>query len=104
MKNKIEFFENEDIQTKHYINQKKDTSYDQNLKKKQKGNTKDSFKVIKGKVKVYNNNSKPVSHKHDDKSELILISNRMLHFVKFTFVLIILLFILFELKKNNLLF
>ncbi|PZX92647.1 hypothetical protein DOS84_14415 [Flavobacterium aquariorum] len=69
----------------------------------QKQKKKTSSKLIKGKVKVYSNNDRlklTNSQYHDDESELELISERMLLFLKFTFlILIVTVFFLF-LKKS----
>jgi hypothetical protein len=58
-------------------------------------------KIFKGKVKVYNTN-KRLKHiqniELDDESELNLISNRMLLFLKFTILFIILIFYLYYSK------
>lgn len=106
MKNKTEFSKNDIIQTEQFINvQKTASTYDENQysKVEQKQNKKSPSKVIKGKVKVYHNNnrSKLINHENlDDDSELNLISERMLLFLKFTF-LSLLIIALFMLIKIN---
>lgn len=97
MKNKIFFLEKNEIQNRQFIDQKQSESIEE-----QKSLKKPFHKIIKGKVKVYHNNHKPIfcEHKnsHSDESELTLISFRMLLFMKFASLLFILisLFILFK--------
>lgn len=107
MKNKIKFSENDGIQEKQFINQKKAGSIcDSNLysTEEQKRTKKFAFKVIKGKVKVYHNNNKPklIDDKYiDDESELMLVSDRMLHFLKFATLLFAIIFLFILLKKYS---
>lgn len=107
MKNKIEFSENEDIQERQFINQKRNESIcdsNQYSRVEQKRNKKSPLKIIKGKVKVYHNDTK---HKHiddkfmDDESELILVSDRMLQFLKVVSLFFILISIFLFFKKYS---
>lgn len=99
MKNKIKFSEKNEIQERQFLDQKETESIGE-----QKSDRKPFHKIIKGKVKVYHNNHKPNfwchKHNYNDESELILISDRMLLFMKFVFVVIVL-FFLFLIFKNN---
>lgn len=104
MKNIIS--ENDANQVREFINQKKNEfAYDQNqystIEQKQKKKT--PPKLIKGKVKVYRNTSRPklINRENlDDESELNLISERMLLFLKFTFLLLILIASFIWVKKG----
>ncbi|HEU4789849.1 MAG TPA: hypothetical protein VFS71_09200 [Flavobacterium sp.] len=102
MKNIIS--ENDMNQIREFINQKdNEFTYDQYSIVEQKQKKKTPSKLIKGKVKVYNNNSRPKlinSEYLDDESELNLISERMLLFLKFTFLFLILTVFFFFLKKS----
>jgi hypothetical protein len=92
MKNIIS--KNDTDQEREFINQKKNEfANDQNhysiVEQKQKKKT--SSKLIKGKVKVYNSRPKLANSEYfDDESEFNLISERMLLFLKFTFLFLIL--------------
>ncbi|MDR6844255.1 hypothetical protein [Flavobacterium granuli] len=85
-------------QTKELVNQTRNTFTNE---KKQFKIT--SSKLIKGKVKVYTNSRPKLNNSDylDDESELYLVSERMLLFLKFALVFLTLtaLFILF--KKNG---
>lgn len=101
MKNIIS--KNDTDQEREFINQKKNEfANDQNqysiVEQKQKKKT--SSKLIKGKVKVYNSRPKLANSEYfDDESELNLISERMLFFLKFTFLFLILTVFFLFLKK-----
>lgn len=99
MKNKIKFSEKNETRIRQFIDQKQTEPIGE-----QKSDRKPFHKIIKGKVKVYHHNGKPNfwpnKHLYNDESELILISDRMLLFLKFAFVAIVLLF-LFLIFKNN---
>lgn len=104
MKNIIN--ENEANQIGEFVNQKENTltySKNQYSKTEQKQNKKASSKLFKGKVKVYSNNSKPnlIDDDYlDEESELNLVSERMLFFVKFIFLFLIIMTFVLLLKKN----
>lgn len=83
-------------QTSEFVDPKIDSSlFDQKQNKK--------AKVIKGKVKIYSNNNKS---KHinngnlNDETELMLISERLLLFLKFTFFFLLLIAFVIFLKKH----
>lgn len=99
MKNKIEFSGKEKIQKGQFIDQNNAMPItDEN----QKSDIKSSHKVIKGKVKVYHNHkTKFTDDKHlDNNAELLMVSERMMLFLKFTFILIILFFIYMEIRSK----
>ncbi|PVX47726.1 hypothetical protein C8C85_3681 [Flavobacterium sp. 103] len=91
-------------QIREFIDQKDNKfGYDQNQYSivEQKQKKKKSSKFIKGKVKVYNSRAKLInSEYHDDESELNLVSERMLLFLKFTFLFLILTVFFLFLKKS----
>ena len=95
---------NDDNQTKEFVNQKRNVfEYVQNQHKtsEQKQYKKSSAKLIKGKAKVYSNDNfsrLANSENLDDKTELYLVSERMILFLKYTFLFIILITILSLLK------
>lgn len=98
MKSKIQFPQNDVIS-----NQKETTPIcNENLKKDQKQNKKTPLKMIKGKVKVYTNNKpdKADCKYLDEESELLLISERMLLFLKFSFLFLILASLVFFLLRH----
>lgn len=104
MKNKIKFSENDDIQERQSLNQKKNLSLcdpNQYSKEESKRYKKSPFRVIKGKVKVYHNSKPNLIDKGylNDESELHLISERMLLFLKFTFLILILTSLLIVLNR-----
>jgi hypothetical protein len=87
------------ISEKEFTSQKKN-KYDQSSVAEQKQNKKSPSKLIKGKVKVYNSSAKLIDSEYlDDESELNLISERMLIFLKFTFLFIILIALLILFKR-----
>ena len=93
MKNKIESSRNKDFETEQFMS-------NQNHYLKAKQSKKTFPKMIKGKVKVYDNKSKQIDGKQiDDESELILIFNRMGFFLKFVFLFLILISLLMLFKK-----
>ncbi|AOW10165.1 hypothetical protein [Flavobacterium gilvum] len=102
MKSKTEFLKEDIIPENQFIDQNKTRSMAQQnnyYKVKQKGNTLSSLKVFKGKVEVF---YQIKDNKHlDNKSELLLVSQRMLSFLKFTTVFFILILILFVLKNKG---
>jgi hypothetical protein len=91
-------------ETKEFVNQRRnvfENAQNQLEISEQKQYKKSATKLIKGKVKVYSNNSFPRLTNYenlDDETELFLISERMLHFLKFTFLFIILITLLLLLK------
>lgn len=102
MKNIIS--ENDANQVREFIDQKENEfAYDQYSIVEQKQKKKTPSKLIKGKVKVYRNTSRPklINRENlDDESELNLISERMLLFLKFTFLLLILIASFIWVKKG----
>jgi hypothetical protein len=92
MKNIIS--KNDTDQERKFTNQKENEfANDQNQYSivEQKQKKKASTKFIKGKVKVFNTKPKLINNEYlDDESELNLISERMLLFLKFTFLFLIL--------------
>lgn len=95
---------NDANQTKEFENQKRNVfEYAQNQHEgsEQKQNKKSSSKLIKGKAKVYSDNNfsrLANSENLDDETELYLVSERMVLFLKFTFLFIILITLLSLLK------
>lgn len=103
MKNKIEFLKNTISETSPNINQTSaGSSFEQNLFSKESSREKiKAFKVVKGKVKITNNHNElrfAKNYQLNDQTELEIVWNRMLLFVKFTF-LFLLLFSIFMLFK-----
>lgn len=86
------------IISKSNTNQASDTfEYSQ----EQKQYKKNTAKLIKGKIKVYNNHSfsKSMNSENlDDETELFMVSERMVLFLKITFLLVILISLLIFLK------
>ena len=107
MKNKTEFSKNDTIQTGQFIIDKKtESKYDENQysKVEEKQNKKSPFKVIKGKVKVYHNNTRPklINNENlDDDSELDLVSERMLIFLKFILLSLLIMSLFIRFKINT---
>jgi len=87
-------------QTSEFVDQKIDSSL---FEQKQKQNKNTKSKLIKGKVKVYsdNNRSKLINNRNlDDETELMLISERLLLFLKLTFFVLLLTAFFIFLKRN----
>lgn len=100
MKNKMEFLK-KDVIKKQFIDQN-NSGLIANEEKEQKRNLEPTHKVIKGKVKVYHSNFKlnfSDSEHFDNDSELLIVSKRMLLFLKFIFTICILFSLLFMFIK-----
>jgi len=107
MKNKIEFSENDTIQKRQIINlQENRLRFEQNTHSITAQNQGiKAFKIIKGKVKIQDSNSDQKFAKNDwldDEEELVIVWKRMLLFLKFAFMFL-LVFSLFVLFQKNLL-
>jgi hypothetical protein len=104
MKNIIS--ENSINQMSEFVNDNKcKFDYDQNhyVSVEQKQMKMPVQKIFKGKVKVYNSSKKLQNIQNvaiDDESELNIISNRMLLFLKITFLFVLLFFCLYYSKLN----
>ena len=85
-------------QTSEFVNQKIDL-----LLFEQKQNKKTKSKLIKGKVKVFSNSNrlKFINNEIlDDETELVVISERIIYFLKFTLLFLILIAFFIFLKRN----
>lgn len=104
MNNKIEFSDTITTESKQFINQTSaGSSFNQNLySKKVTYKNLNAFKVVKGKVKIYDNNEFKLvkNYGYDEEIELEIVGKRMLLFLKFTF-LFLLLFSIFMLFYKN---
>jgi hypothetical protein len=105
MKNKIEFPKNSDLEKKEFLNQ---TSAGSSFGNNQGSETKQeqrikSSKIIKGKVKIFNNNNEVKFVNNDwldEETELTIVLKRMSIFLKLTFLFLIALTLLVLLKKG----
>lgn len=90
MKNKIEFSENDIILEKQSNKRGIELLYNQSIESKAEYKQSKLFsKMIRGKVKVYNNSKFADGKCFDEESELMLISKRMLLFLKCAFLILI---------------
>ena len=105
MKNKIENPENEFVPTAQLVNKKDDKlRSDQNAFSNTENNQSiKSSKIIKGKVKIQANNSRlklTNTEWLDDEEELQIVWKRMLLFLKFIFLFLIVSSIFILIKRN----
>jgi len=103
MKNKIEFPENNTFEAKQFINQiSAGSSFNKIYSDITQNQSFNPSKIIRGKVKIHGSNSRQNSNNDwlDDEEELEIVWKRMLLFVKFIFLFLIVSSVFILIQKN----